>query len=52
MTRFHAVYRDHVLMPDYRFAAQHLSQHLLDAMTAHVRTVGRLDEVHGRIRRR
>ena len=47
MTRFHAVYRDHVLKPDYRFAAQHLSKHLLDAMSAHVRTVGRLEETRG-----
>ena len=43
-TRFHEVYRDNVLMPDYRFAVQHLAGHFLDAMTAHVRTVKRLDD--------
>lgn len=43
-TRFHEVYRDNVLRPDYRFAVQHLSEHFLDAMTAHVRTVKRLDD--------
>lgn len=41
--RFHQVYSDHVLMPDFRFAKQHLAEHFLDAMTAHVRTVKRLD---------
>ena len=30
-------------MPDFRFAKQHLAEHFLDAMTAHVRTVKRLD---------
>ena len=44
--RFHDVYVSNVLMPDYRFAVQHLSQHFLDAMTAHVRTVQRLDDAH------
>ncbi len=43
-SRFHEVYRDNVLMPDYRFAVQHLAGHFLDAMTAHVRTVKRLDD--------
>ncbi len=43
-TRFHEVYRDNVLMPDYRFAVQHLAGHFLDAMTAHVRTVKRLND--------
>lgn len=31
-------------MPDFRFARQHLAGHFLDAMTAHVRTVKRLDD--------
>jgi len=44
--RFHDVYVSNVLMPDYRFAVQHLSQHFLDAMTAHVRTVQKLDDDH------
>ena len=44
MSRFHKVYRDNVLMPDYRFARQHLALHFLDAMTAHVMTVARLDD--------
>ena len=44
--RFHEVYVSNVLMPDYRFAVQHLSQHFLDAMTAHVRTVQKLDDAH------
>ena len=42
--RFHKSYRQHVLMPDFRFARQHLATHFLDAMTAHVRTVKRLDD--------
>lgn len=46
MSRFHKVYVEHVLRPDYRFARQHLSAHFLDAMTAHVMTVGRLDDPH------
>jgi len=41
---FHPTYSDHVLMPDFRFAKQHLAEHFLDAMTAHVRTVKRLEE--------
>lgn len=40
--RFHPVYCESVLLPDFRFARQHLAQHFLDAMTAHVRTVARL----------
>lgn len=40
--RFHPVYSESVLMPDFRFARQHLAQHFLDAMTAHVRTVAQL----------
>lgn len=31
-------------MPDFRFARQHLAGHFLDAMTAHVRTVKRLND--------
>ncbi len=42
--RFHEAYRRHVLMPDFRFARQHLAGHFLDAMTAHVRTVKRLKD--------
>ncbi len=44
MSPFHKVYRDNVLMPDYRFARQHLALHFLDAMTAHVMTVSRLED--------
>jgi argininosuccinate lyase len=42
MSRFHKVYVESVLLPDYRFARQHLARHFLDAMTAHVMTVGKL----------
>jgi argininosuccinate lyase len=42
--RWHQAYRDYVLMPDYRFATQHLAGYFLDAMTAHARTVARLDD--------
>ncbi len=42
---FSAAYIDNVLAPDYRFASQHLYEELLDSMTAHVRTVGKLPEV-------
>lgn len=42
--RFHESYRQHVLMPDFRFARQHLAVHFLNAMTAHVRTVKKLDD--------
>jgi argininosuccinate lyase len=44
--RFHQIYRDTVLHPDFRFARQHLWEHFLDAMTAHVMTVRTLDEPH------
>lgn len=43
-SRWHEAYTTNVLMPDYRFATQHLSQHFLNAMTAHVLTVKRLDD--------
>jgi argininosuccinate lyase len=42
--RWHQAYRDHVLMPDYRFASQHLAGYFLDAMTAHARTVAMLED--------
>jgi argininosuccinate lyase len=42
--RWHPSYRDNVLMPDYRFASQHLAGYFLDAMTAHARTVARIDD--------
>ena len=48
MSRFHPVYRENVLMPDYRFARQHLAEHFLDAMTAHVLGVARLPDAHVR----
>ncbi len=44
MSPFHEVYRENVLKPDYRFARQHLAEHFLNAMTAHVLTVKRLDD--------
>jgi len=43
--RFSAAYVDNVLAPDYRFTAKHLYTELLDSMTAHVKTVGRLPAV-------
>jgi argininosuccinate lyase len=46
--RFHQIYRDTVLHPDFRFARQHLWEHFLDAMTAHVMTVRALDDPHVR----
>ncbi len=42
--RFHPSYTENVLMPDYRFARQHLVRHFLDAMLAHVKTVRRLED--------
>lgn len=42
--RFHQVYRDTVLYPDFRFARLHLWKHFLDAMTAHVLTVRELSD--------
>ncbi|HEX7022717.1 MAG TPA: argininosuccinate lyase [Trueperaceae bacterium] len=39
---WHASYRERVLAPDYRFAGTYLLGHLLDSLTAHVRTVARL----------
>ena len=42
--RFHQVYRDTVLYPDFRFARLHLWKHFLDAMTAHVLTVRELND--------
>jgi argininosuccinate lyase len=39
---WHAAYRERVLEPDYAFASKHLKDHLLDALTAHVRTVAAL----------
>ncbi len=40
-------YVDHVLTPDQRFAAAHLYQDFIDALTAHVRTVARLPAARG-----
>ena len=40
---WHSTYREQVLAPDYRFATTHLKAHFLHALTAHVRTVRRLD---------
>lgn len=42
---WHPAYFEQVLAPDYRFAVEHLRGPLLDAMTAHVRTVARLPSV-------
>ncbi|MBS3932934.1 MAG: argininosuccinate lyase [Truepera sp.] len=44
--RWHAAYREKVLLPDYRFASQHLAGYFLDAMLAHVKTVARLPDAH------
>src|SRR5690625_3966552 len=43
--RFSPAYIDNVLAPDYRFAAKHLYTELLDSLTAHVKTVGKLPAV-------
>lgn len=40
--RWHVAYRERVLEPDYGFAVRHLKDHLLDALTAHARTVAAL----------
>jgi argininosuccinate lyase len=40
---WHPAYRERVLEPDFAFAALHLKGHFLDALTAHVRTVGALE---------
>lgn len=37
-------YLRHVLAPDYHFAGTHLKKHFVNALTAHVRTVRRLDD--------
>lgn len=42
MNTWHPAYRDGVLAADYRFAAEHLLHHFVDAMTAHLDTVLRL----------
>ena len=39
---WHSAYRERVLEPDYTFAERHLAPHLLDALSAHVKTVARL----------
>ncbi len=39
---WHPAYRDWVLTPDYDFARRYLREHLLDALTAHARTVAEL----------
>src|SRR5690554_6785328 len=42
---WHPAYVSNVLAPDYDFADRNLLPHLLDSLTAHVRTVGRLPRV-------
>ena len=42
MSTWHPAYRDGVLAADYRFAAEHLLHHFVDAMTAHLDTVLRM----------
>ena len=44
---WHRSYTERVLEPDYRFAERHLLPHLLDALTAHVRTVADLEVAAG-----
>jgi len=39
LSTWHPAYRDGVLAADYRFAAEHLLHHFVDAMTAHLDTV-------------
>lgn len=46
MSPWHSAYRERVLEPDYTFAERHLVSHFLDALSAHVQTVGRLPYVH------
>jgi len=40
---WHRAYVDHVLAPDHGYAARQMHATFLDALTAHLRTVGRLD---------
>lgn len=42
MSTWHPAYREGVLANDYRFAAEHLLHHFVDAMTAHLDTVLRM----------
>ena len=42
MSTWHPAYREGVLAADYRFAAEHLLHHFVDAMTAHLDTVLRM----------
>jgi len=44
---WHPAYRKQVLEPDFRHAANHLSHHFIDAMTAHLDTVLRLPAYQG-----
>ena len=46
MTTWNPRYLAHVLAPDYHFASTHLKRHFVNALTAHVRTVGRLSDPH------
>ncbi len=42
---WHETYREQVLAPDYHFASTYLKPHFLHALTAHVRTVRRLESL-------
>ena len=42
MSKWHPVYEAEVLRPDYEFAAGRLKDYFIDALIAHVRTVGQL----------
>lgn len=47
MSTWHPAYREGVLAADYRFAAEHLKQYFIDAMTAHLDTVLRMPAYAG-----
>ena len=46
MSTWNPRYLTHVLAPDYHFASTHLKRHFVNALTAHVRTVRRLEDRH------
>ncbi len=47
MSVWHPAYREGVLAADFRFAAEHLLHHFIDAMTAHLDTVLRMPAYAG-----
>ncbi len=47
MSTWHPAYRNGVLAADFRYAAEHLYHHFIDAMTAHLDTVLRMPSYAG-----